>query len=271
MSPIVVLVILLFVSLLGIIICSVILGIINTVNDNLNSSNYKNKSDTTCGNNKTLINNALESISTLRVINGILLALFILLFIIIIVALFIFNRSKSKAKFDANTANWLLKITLNKPFFFIVMGLLFFIFLGYTIAYGIMFSNLNTVNKTCFSGSIDTEGTEANYFNNALNGAKYQFIGCLIMLIVTTIAIGISIFIVVRSKRSKFDKFEVSQKQLDEGLQEFKTGLIEGGENVRDNLGGFGKKITGLFSKKEVPRIDIEPTSELLAIGPPRT
>jgi uncharacterized protein (UPF0333 family) len=222
---------LIFLFLLGIVITAVILGILNSITDNLNETNYKTKTGD-CASIKDKIDGVLDTISTFRLINGLLLGLFILLFLLMIVAAVFYFKSGKKSE---NKGNFLSNIILNRWTFIIIMVIFLVLFLTYTIVYGTIFGNLNGIDKKCFQGDENIPDTEKYVFSNALSQARIQFFTCLFMLIIVIVAIGIGIFVIFKSKKKTEEV-----KQLGKDIT---SGVNEGYENVKEN---FRKKNGGI-------------------------
>lgn len=182
-------VILIITAIVGIVFTSIVLGVINNISENLNDTNYKSK-PVECTASKEKIDKVLDTIKTVRFINGILLAVFIVMFLIILAVIF-FSSTKTRGSGIGG-------LILNRYFLFIMLFIVFVIFLSYTIIYGIMLTNLNDVNKNCFTGPASIEDTELNHFDRALSNTRTQFILCIIMTIVIAFIFGIAIFVAVK-------------------------------------------------------------------------
>jgi hypothetical protein len=187
------------VTLLGIIITAVILGIVNTISGNLEATDVRRLTGN-CIESKDSVADLLDTdLVRMRWINGIALAVFILLFILSIVGIFFtgVKGTKNGANTSVSTST-VTSIFTSSLFVFGILGLLFFVFLAYTILYGIMLTKINSVEPECFKGDKADSKSDAALFNSSKNLITTQFIICIVMLFITAIVIGGAIFVKVR-------------------------------------------------------------------------
>jgi magnesium-transporting ATPase (P-type) len=193
------------VTFLGIVISSIILGIVNTVSAYLEDTDYDNLIGD-CEESKQIIFQILdEDIGRLRWLNGIMLAIFILLFIMTCVGIYFSSREKDINEVTNESVKPLGTLFFSGGFFlYVILGLLFVIFLIYTIFYGIMLGRINNVDADCFpNDTLNLEKSKLTNFNRAKNLILVQFVTCFIMLLIVSILIGSIIFYRVRSSKSK--------------------------------------------------------------------
>jgi hypothetical protein len=197
------------ITFLGIVISSVILAIANTVSGYLDETNY-DKLSGDCENTKESIFTIVEEdLGRLRWLNGIMLAIFILLFILSCVGIyFTSNMEDEDGESKGLSANDLAKSGASSFFaggffLYIILFMLFGIFLVYTIFYGIMLGRINSADSTCFSGDAIKDNSELGNFNRAKNLILTQFAVCFMMLIVVSIIIGVIIFYKYRKSQKK--------------------------------------------------------------------
>lgn len=185
------------ITFFGIVISSVILAIINTITDYLIATDY-DKLPQTCSDTKEKITSIVdEDIDRIRWMNGIMLAIFIIVFILSCVGIYFTGLSGSK---EAQSA--IGKFFQSSLFLYIVLFGLFIIFLIYTIFYGILLGKIVSSEADCFSGDPSNKSSDIGNFTRARNLIITQFIICIIMLVLVSIITGV-IFIYKYKKSSK--------------------------------------------------------------------
>lgn len=194
------LIIVAIVTFLGIVISSIILGIANTISGYLNDTDYDDLTGD-CANTKEKIFSILDDdISRIRWLNGIMLAIFIVLFILSCIGIY-FTWEKSEA--DEKTQSAVTKFFGSPFFLYGILFVLFLIFLIYTIFYGLMLGKISGAEEECFSGDITKDSSDLSNFNRAKNLITTQFVVCLIMLLIVSFSIGGIIFYKIRKSKSK--------------------------------------------------------------------
>jgi p-aminobenzoyl-glutamate transporter AbgT len=193
------LIIVAFVTFLGIVISSIILGIANTVSGYLDDTKYIDLVGD-CENTKEKIFSIVDDdINRIRWINGIMLAIFIILFILSCVGIY-FTWDKDDT--DEKTQSSVVKFFKSSFFLYVVLFILFLIFLVYTIFYGIMLGKISGADEDCF-GDDSKDNIKLGNFNKAKNLITTQFITCLFMFIVILFIIGGIIFYKARKATKK--------------------------------------------------------------------
>ena len=202
------LIIVAIITFLGIVISSIILGIANTISGYLNETGYDSLSGDCTDTKENIFKIVDEDLNRLRWLNGIMLAIFILLFILSCIGIYFtrMNDEEDSSVLKA-TPNELVKsgaagFFSGGFFLYSILGMLFVIFLVYTIFYGIMLGRINSADSTCFSGDIVKDKSELGNFNRAKNLILTQFAVCFLMLIVVSIIIGVVIFYKYRKSKN---------------------------------------------------------------------
>lgn len=187
------------ITFFGIVISSVILAIINSITDYLIASDY-DKLPQTCSDTKEKITSIVdEDINGIRWLNGIMLAIFIIVFILSCVGIYFTGLSGSKEVQSA-----IAKFFKSNLFLYIVLFGLIIIFLIYTIFYGVLLGKISSSEADCFSGDPSNKSSDIGNFNRARNLIGTQFIVCIIMLVFVSIITGV-IFIYKYKKSSEED------------------------------------------------------------------
>jgi hypothetical protein len=196
------LVVIAVITFLGIVISSIILGIANTVSGYLDDTDYDQLSGD-CEETKEYIFKIVdEDIGRLRWLNGIMLAIFILLFILSCVAIYFTYNTDVEGGIDLAKSGASVFFS-GGLFLYVILLMLFIIFLVYTIFYGIMLGRINSADSKCFSGDAIKENSDLGNFNRAKNLILTQFAVCFLMLIVVSIIIGVIIFYKYRKSQKK--------------------------------------------------------------------
>lgn len=194
------LIIVAIVTFLGIVISSIILAIANTVSGYLEETDYDDLTGD-CADTKEKIFNILDQdISRIRWLNGIMLAIFIVLFILSCVGIYFTWESDTT---DVKTQGAITKFFGSAFFLYVILFVLFLIFLTYTIFYGLMLGKISGADEECFSGDITKDSSDLSNFNKAKNLITTQFVVCLVMFLIVLFSIGGIVFYKIRKSKSK--------------------------------------------------------------------
>lgn len=192
---------LVFICLVIIVTASIVINISNRITGDIDKTDYTKSS---CPNIQDYINNSLNVINIVRIINIVLLVIAVLIIVLVIVAGIIsvysgeaeFGGVKTKVgTVGKQTKSGLAYFLGSKAFYFVVLGLLTFLFAGFSFVYFYVLANFNQVDTKCFSGSETDPDSQLGAFTNAKSIATINGIICLVLFVISIIGMIITYFV----------------------------------------------------------------------------
>jgi hypothetical protein len=229
MTPIIVLAVLIFISIVVIGVSAAIINIMNQIGDGLAATNYKKLT----GDCQKYIE-PIESVNTLtsiiRSLAVVPLVLAILIIIIAVAGIIFLAVTGVGVTGKPQGGGFVSKLVTNKYLYLFLIFGLFLIFLMFAIAYIILIANLNNIDgPKCFPGDPTDENSIISKFNKVKTTIVIQLVTSFIMALVF---LGVFIFLIVAYKGGSKPKKQNGSEEKGIAQQENKD--IAQQENIVD-------------------------------------